>query len=111
MPGRSPRLKCKLESPLPNTMRPRHCDLFGASCVNADLRLAQRLLNWLLNQWQEPNISLPDIYQRSLNAIGDKATAAKLVELLEEHGSLVKIPEGAIVAGQRRRDTWRIVRG
>jgi Protein of unknown function (DUF3987) len=50
--------------------------LFGASRVNSDLRLAQRLLDWLLGTWSEPAISLPDIYQRSLNAIGDKATAA-----------------------------------
>lgn len=85
--------------------------LFGASRIGADLRLAQRLLNWLLSQWTEPNISLPDIYQRSLNAIGDKATAARSVGILEDHGWLTKIPQGAVVAGQRRRDAWRIVRG
>jgi Protein of unknown function (DUF3987) len=85
--------------------------LFGASRVNTDLRLAQRLLDWLLHQWGEPNISLPDIYQRSLNAIGDKATASKLVGILEEHGWLVKLPQGAVVAEQHRRDAWRIIRG
>lgn len=85
--------------------------LFGASRVNSDLRLAQRLLDWLLGAWSEPAISLPDIYQRSLNAIGDKATAARLVAILEDHGWLVRIPEGAVVSGVRRRDAWRIVRG
>jgi hypothetical protein len=85
--------------------------LFGSSCINADLRLAQRLLDWLLGTWPETAISLPDIYQRSLNAIGDKATATKLVGILEDHGWLVKIPGGAVVAGQRRRDAWRIIRG
>jgi hypothetical protein len=84
--------------------------LFDASQVNGNLRLAQRLLDWLLNQWTEPAISLPDIYQRSLNAIGDQATARRLVAILEEHDWLVKIPTGAVVAGQRRRDAWRIVR-
>jgi len=69
------------------------------------------LLDWLLGTWDEPAISLPDIYQRSLNAIGDKGTAEKLVNILEEHGWLVKIPQGAVVAGQRRRDAWLIVRG
>jgi len=85
--------------------------LFGSSRANADLRLSQRLLDWLLGTWDEPAISLPDIYQRSLNAIGDKGTAEKLVNILEEHGWLVKIPQGAVVAGQRRRDAWLIVRG
>jgi hypothetical protein len=85
--------------------------VFGATRINPDLRLAQRLLDWLLNQWSEPIISLPDIYQRSLNAIGDKATAAKLVGILEDHGSLATIPGGAVVAGHHRRDAWQIIRG
>jgi hypothetical protein len=85
--------------------------LFGASRVNSDIRLAQRLLAWLLGTWTEDVISLPDIYQRSLNAIADKATAAKQVAILEDHGWVHRIPEGAVVLGQRRRDAWRIVRG
>jgi hypothetical protein len=28
--------------------------LFGVSRVNSDLRLAQRLLDWLLGTWSEP---------------------------------------------------------
>ena len=85
--------------------------LFGCAQVNSEIRLAQRLLDWLLGTWSEPFISLPDIYQRSLNAISDKATAAKLVAILEDHGWLIKMPAGAVVSGQRRRDAWRIVRG
>jgi hypothetical protein len=85
--------------------------LFDVSQVNANLRLAQALLNWLFDRWKEPAISLPDIYQRSLNAIGDQATARRLVAILEDHGWLVRIPEGALIAGQRRREAWRIVRG
>jgi hypothetical protein len=59
--------------------------LVGLSKVKADLRLAQRLLDWLLNNWKEPMVSLPDIYQRGLNAIGDNSTARKLVDILQEH--------------------------
>jgi hypothetical protein len=78
--------------------------------VNSELRLAQRLLDWIMHQWAESAISLPDIYQRSLNAIGDQATARKLVAVLEDHGWLKRIPGGAVVAGQRRREAWRVVR-
>jgi Protein of unknown function (DUF3987) len=85
--------------------------LFEASKANADLALAQRLLDWLHRQWPEEAISLPDIYQRSLNAIGDQATARKLVNILVEHGWLEPIPGGAIIVGCRRREAWRIVRG
>jgi hypothetical protein len=55
--------------------------------------------------WGEPAISLPDIYQRSFNAIGDKATAGKLVAILEDHGWRSHTA-GPVVAGQRRRDAW-----
>jgi hypothetical protein len=84
--------------------------LFGVARVTDDLRLAQRLLDWLLHRWKEPAISLPDVYQRSLNAIGDQATARKLCAVLEDHGWLVRIPGGSLVAGQRRREAWQIVR-
>jgi hypothetical protein len=84
--------------------------LVGTSAINTNLSLAQKLLNWLLHQWSETAISLPDIYQRSLNAISDQATARRLVAILEDHGWLMKIPDGAIVNGERRREAWRIVR-
>jgi Protein of unknown function (DUF3987) len=84
--------------------------LFGAARTNAELLLAQRLLHWLQHQWKESAISLPDIYQRSLNAIQDQATARKLVGILEEHSWLVRMPDGSVVAGQPRREAWRIVR-
>jgi len=85
--------------------------IFEASRVNDDLRLAHRLLEWLHRHWKGSAISLPDIYQRSLNAIRDQAAARKLVTILENHGWLTPMPEGTVVAGQRRRNAWRIVRG
>jgi Protein of unknown function (DUF3987) len=75
---------------------------------NPDLQLAARLLEWLLTSWSEPLVSLPDIYQRSLNAIGDKATAARMVAILVDHGWLTKVNGGGVVAGTNRRDIWAI---
>lgn len=82
--------------------------LFGASRINPELRLAQRLLEWLQTSWQEPLISLPDIYQSSLNAISNQKTAGKIVETLELHGWLERVNGGGVVKGKRRRDVWRI---
>jgi Protein of unknown function (DUF3987) len=84
--------------------------LFEASRVRDDLRLAQRLLMWLLRSRIEDFVSLPDVYQKGPNAIRDKATAARLVDILEDHGWLNREPSGATIAGQRRREVWRIVR-
>jgi uncharacterized protein DUF3987 len=85
--------------------------IFESSRAKADLVLAERLRQWMHSKWTENVISLPDIYQRSLNAISDQATARKMVNILTEHGWLEPIPRGAVVAGQRRREAWRIIRG
>jgi len=84
--------------------------LFGASRVKADLHRAQQLLVWLQSR-NKPEISLPDIYQAGPNAIRDKATAAKLVAILEDHGHLIRLPNGAEIEGRRRRDAWRLYQG
>jgi Protein of unknown function (DUF3987) len=81
------------------------------SCVSAELRLAQQALDWLLRHWSEPAISLPDLYQRGPSAIRDASAARKVVTILEEHGWLVRIQQGAVVGGVRRREAWRVVRG
>ena len=85
--------------------------LFAAGRVGDDLRLAQRLLDWLQTGLQEPLVSLPDIYQRGPNAIRDAGTARRLANLLAEHGWLVPVEGGATVAGVRRLDVWQIILG
>lgn len=84
--------------------------MFEGSRIDAHLLLAQKLLSWLAGSWDESAISLPVIYQNGPNAIRDKATATKVVALLEDHGWLIRIAGGAQVAGQHRRDAWRIVK-
>jgi hypothetical protein len=83
--------------------------LFGVSRISGDLRLAQQLLNWLHSDCIAPAVSLPDIYQRGPNAIRDKATAAKMVGILESHGHLLRIKDGAEIGGKWRREAWRLV--
>jgi hypothetical protein len=85
--------------------------MFESGRIDADLLLTQKLLGWLSGSWNETAISLPDIYQNGPNAIRDKATATKLVKILEDHGWLHRIAGGAVIAGQPRRDAWRIIRG
>jgi hypothetical protein len=85
--------------------------LDGGCRISTELRLAQQARDWLLIQWSEPAISLPDLYRRGPGAIREAATARKAVGILEDHGWLVRIPEGAVIAGERRREAWRIVRG
>ena len=85
--------------------------LQGGSQISAELRRAQQALDWLLNHWLELAISLPDLYQRGPAAIRDGKTARQVVTALEDHGWLVRIPQGAEIASERRREAWRVVRG
>lgn len=84
--------------------------LIDEGATDPKLVLTERFLNWLHNSWQEPNISLPDIYQSSLNAIDTKAKAIEIVKVLESHGWLRR-NEGAVEVKERaRRESWRIIR-
>jgi hypothetical protein len=84
--------------------------LFEASQVSADLMSAQKVLLWLTSVWSGTAISLPDIYQYGPSAIRNKATAGRIVAILEDHGWLSKIEGGAEIAGHQRRDAWHIIR-
>ena len=79
--------------------------------THPDLILAEQLLTWLQTKWQEPLISLPDVYRNGPGAIRDKKAATRIVKLLEDHGWLSAIGQPAVVAGENRRDVWRIVSG
>ena len=84
--------------------------LFAGAKIDAKLRQAARVLDWLQQSWKEPNISLPDIYQRGPNFVGSRKTALELAAVLEAHGWLHKIPGSMVVAGEHRRQVWRIAR-
>ncbi|MFC7694148.1 YfjI family protein [Paeniroseomonas aquatica] len=82
--------------------------LQGASTVTPDLRLAARLLAW----WQarpDPRCHLAAIYQRGLNALGNAATARRIVGILVEHGWVERLPPRTELDGAPRRDAWELV--
>lgn len=86
--------------------------LFGTNSVAPDLHLARAALVWMRSpSWGKPLISLPDLYQRGPNAIRDLAVARKIVGILEEHGYLIRVEQGAEIDGVRRREVWKIFQG
>lgn len=81
--------------------------LKGGAAVAPTLRHAQHLLAWWQAR-QNPQCHLAQIYQ-GLNAIGDAATARKLVTVLEEHGWVRRLLAGTTIDGAPRRDAWELV--
>lgn len=83
--------------------------LFNEKKISPDIKLAARLLNWFHNKWKEEYISLPDIYQRSLNAISTKEEALKIVNLLVQHRWLEEVQGKQLIKGQVRQKVWKII--
>jgi len=78
--------------------------------IDPKLIIAEKLLAWLDDNWKEENISLPDIYQGTIYAIRNKATALEIVKILENHNWLRKNDEPMMIKGQNRKDTWKIIK-
>lgn len=81
--------------------------LADGAAIAPDLKLARRLLDW----WQgrpDPKCHLATIYQRGLNAIGDAGTARRIIEILEAHGWIARLPAGTVLDGTPRRDAWEL---
>ena len=83
--------------------------IYNESIVDSELQQAERLRIWLINNWKDDHISLPNIYQ-NLNFVRDKKTASKLVRVLEEHYWLQKMERNVQVKGRNRQDVWKINR-
>jgi hypothetical protein len=83
--------------------------LYSAGVIDPDLLLAEQVMEWVLNIWGQPLISLPDLYQRGPKAIRDRKMAKGIMTILEEHGHLRRIEGGAVVDGKRRREVYEVI--
>jgi Protein of unknown function (DUF3987) len=84
--------------------------LHAIAQADGDLVRAEHLLLWLRTGWESAVIGLPEVYQYGPNFVRDAATAKRLVGTLEDHGHLIRIPGGAIIGENRRRDAWTIIK-
>lgn len=71
--------------------------------------LAEKLLNWLHDSWQEEYISLPDIYQRGLNKIETKERALHTIGILQNYGWVEEIDGPMYIKGKKRKRCWKIL--
>ncbi len=81
--------------------------LFDASSIRAELSQAEILLNWLQRVWHEPAVSVRVILRRGPKPIRDKATAQRLISILESHGWVWALDDAA-VKGKLARKAWGI---
>lgn len=84
--------------------------LFHAAKTNPDILLAEKVLAWLkAREGSSPQvISLPCVYQTGPNAVRDKATAARCMAILGDHGWVRPVEGGAEIDGKKRRQVWEV---
>jgi hypothetical protein len=81
--------------------------LFHGSAIRAELRQAETLLDWLQRVWPEPVVSIRVILRRGPKPIRDKATAERLIAILETHGWVWGLDD-ATVEGKPVKKAWGI---
>jgi hypothetical protein len=82
--------------------------LFHTAQTNPDLLLAEKVLTWLKRAGAPALVSLPDVYQSGPNACRDKATAARILAILCDHGLTRQVEGGAVIDGKRRRVVYEV---
>jgi hypothetical protein len=85
--------------------------LFDSATTNPDLLLAETVVGWAKHPDRGGLIALVDLYQYGPNKVRSKATAQKIISILEEHNQIKRIDGGTKVNGTFRRDVWRVVNG
>ena len=84
--------------------------LAEAGAVSAPVERAEALRRWLMESWAEAKITPRDVVRLGPNRMRETAAAREAIAILERHGWLFRLPEGAIVQGIARREAYRIVR-
>ena len=84
--------------------------LASAATVSMEIDQADNLRKWLLEKWQEPEIMVRDVLQYGPKPLRESPKVRKALDLLKEHGWLLKLDAGTVVRGSSRKEAWRIVR-
>jgi hypothetical protein len=84
--------------------------LISGAMVDAEIDRAEKLRVWLLETWQEPEVTNRDVVQSGPNSVRDSKAAKKALQMLVDHGWLVALPKGTVIRGSARSQAWRVVR-
>jgi hypothetical protein len=85
--------------------------LAGAASISVEVSEATRLLQWLLETWSDPFISVSDAVRSGPSHLRESDKVKRAIAVLEKHNWLAPVEGGADVKGKHRRVAWRIVRG
>jgi hypothetical protein len=81
--------------------------LSGSSTASAEMVLAGRLIAWLREN-EHRYIYLAQVYQKGPRGIRDRASATKMIGILETHHILTRVVGGREFDGVHRADVWEV---
>lgn len=81
--------------------------LFNSGNCDHELALAELCLEWLRSNYPDA-FALAELYQRGPVAVRTRASAARIVKILEDHNLVTRIEGGAFVGNHRRKQAWRV---
>ena len=85
--------------------------LADGATVSVEIKQADTLRRWLIDTWPEAHILPAEVVRRApIRALRESPAARKALALLEQHGWLVRLPEGTVVRGAARKEAYQIVR-
>ncbi|UCA46888.1 YfjI family protein [Pseudochrobactrum sp. XF203] len=84
--------------------------LADAGAISAETDKAEVLRKWILESWPHDEIIPSDVVQYGPNQLRESPTAKAALTILQKHGWLVRLPQGAVVQGKARKEAYRIVR-
>ena len=83
--------------------------LRAMASTNRHLKLAQRVLDWLIEKWEEPAVYPAAIYNDcTIREVRDRRTALQIITTLEEHGWLNRLERPVRIKGSVRKEAWLI---
>lgn len=86
--------------------------LVDCAKVSAEIDKAERLRQWLVERWENPEVTPSEIVRHApTRDLRERPAAKKAIATLIEAGWLVAMEKGAIVRGAARKEAYRIVRG
>lgn len=86
--------------------------LADAAKVSEETDRAERLRQWLLENWPHDEIITAEIVRQApIRALRETDAANATLNKLAKHGHVVALPEGTVVRGAARKTAWRIVKG
>lgn len=83
--------------------------LFDVGAVCTVMRDAERMRDWLLNQWKEPLIDVGVATNRGPNRFRSADRVREIFRVLADYGWIIPMNEPAVIDGKRRRKPFRIV--